>query len=252
MPDDRPSEVVLASAAVSLLLPASATRYPHLCRLVKAHGAQVLKARPKECRRFRALCLAIGFRPPADLKPEEQEAWWLLLYSTEDKFPNVIWDMILREIEAGPRLIVEAAAKAALEWAKPKTATIVRQAEEITRLIKQVRVRPRRRKRGGKTIRPLTDKQAEALFMLGLCNGNYAEAARRIGIDRKSFEERCKAAYGKLGRKGMKLQEIEFNKALVARLPRDRRGQEAVAVHDDGPAALEGRKPQKVTRNRRG
>jgi predicted DNA-binding protein (UPF0251 family) len=132
-------------------------------------------------------------------------------------------------------------------WASQFVEDAVRQAARD----KKATPKKRRRPPLAGSVRPLTAKQTEALYVLAQCNGNYAEAARRLKIDRKSFEERCSAAYGKLGQKGMKRHATEISKALISRLPRDLRGQEALAADDDGPAALEGRKPQ-VPRNRRG
>jgi hypothetical protein len=216
--------------------------------------------RMKLFRRFRALCEAIGFKPPDGAGQAKAAAYWLCLLEQPEDFHDKLWRLFADYIggmqqrwAATERLL--SATETVLTKTTPllaegfnrKNALIARQAEALAR-----RMRSRRRKRGGGTIRPLTSKQAEALHMLALCNGNYAEAARRIRIDRKSFEERCEAAYGKLGRKGMKRHEIEINKALVTKLPRDERGQEVVVADDDGPAALEGRKPRKATRSRRG
>jgi len=88
----------------------------------------------------------------------------------------------------------------------------------------------RRRSSAEEKIRPLTEKQVEAVHIVGECRGNLAEAARRIGIDRKSLKERYDAALKKLGKAGMPKPSTE-------RLPQDRRGQTMVAGEDDGPAA---------------
>jgi hypothetical protein len=224
----------------------------------------------KSFRRFRALCEAIGFKPPDGASEAKVAAWWLGFSEMPEDFHDKLWQLFADHIEGRRQLwanfqqvlsvnatLSTKTASWIEKWSRRTNDLIACQALKVKKLEDMAeslarRVRPCRRKRGGESIRPLTPKQAEALHTLGECAGNYAKAARRIGIDRKSFEERCKAAYGKLGRKGTKRHEMEINKALVAKLPRDGRGQEVVATHDDGPAALENRKPRKVTRNRRG
>ena len=151
MPDDLP--------------PDSCDRYPYLERALEQEcqtlGARILKARPKECQRFRALCDAVGFTPPADLKPGEQEAWWLSIYGMEEKSHELLcnpdiarrlrrshgiedtsygfaWGLILARIKAEPQrliaaqAVVAAVAKVVLEYVRKKDATILRQADEIT------------------------------------------------------------------------------------------------------------------------
>jgi hypothetical protein len=198
----------------------------------------------------------LNFGPDAGATPDQADTWWRGFFARpqaeQDRVRQVLLSMVKSNVElvkmqAEERKVKEIVGRFTKAGSDKKTQELEATVKSLAR-----QLRSRRRKRGGKRIHALTPKQTEALLMLGECAGNYAKAARRIGIDRKSFEERCKAAYGKLGRQGMKRQQIEINKALVARLPRDRREQEVVATHDDGPAALEGRKPRKVTRNRRG
>jgi hypothetical protein len=69
--------------------------------------------------------------------------------------------------------------------------------------------------------RPLTGRQCEVVQIVGECKGNLAEAAKRLGIDRKSLKESYDAAMEKLGRAGIP-------KSKTKRLPVDLRGQVAV------------------------
>jgi hypothetical protein len=110
-------------------------------RQLQSQGAQILKARPKECQRLRALCEAVDFKPPAGLGPEEQEKWWLRVYAMPEEFHDKLWDLFPKHIEAMKQAWAEALAKTRKmigEWAKTKNATIVRLTDEITRLIKRV------------------------------------------------------------------------------------------------------------------
>ena len=102
--------------------------------------------------------------------------------------------------------------------------------------------RKRRRRKTPQNPRPITAKQTEAMQIVGECQGNLAEAARRIGINPKSLRERYDAACKKLGRKAVK--------AMTKSFPKDRRGQEDVASSDDGPGSL--RDNPHVRRDRRG
>jgi len=85
----------------------------------------------------------------------------------------------------------------------------------------------KRRKRTGAAKAPtLTPKQTEAMKLHGDCEGNIAEIARRLGIGRKSAEDRVKAAFKKLGRSIPR-------KASTKALPTSRRGEEIVSKSDD-------------------
>jgi len=86
-------------------------------------------------------------------------------------------------------------------------------------------LRRRRRPPMNPKGRPLTAKQTEAVQIVGECKGNYAEAARRVGKDRKTVEQHYRAAMRKLGK-------IVLPKPKLRALPQDRRGQPNVS--EDG------------------
>lgn len=239
-----------------------ATRLPPFPSFMAVLNTSV-SAAVNQCKQsfLRDLCEAVdpdglNFGPEAGAKPDQADAWWRGFFARPQAEQDRVRQVLLSMVKSKGKLIKVQAERLKIKEAMDRItkAQLEKRAKELEAKVQsQARqLRSRRRKRGGESIRPLTEKQTEALYIFAVCNGNYAEAARRIGIDRKSFEERCKAAYVKLGHKGMKRYEMEISKALVARLPRDRRGQEVVAADDDGPAALEGRKPRKATRNRRG
>jgi len=96
----------------------------------------------------------------------------------------------------------------------------------------------RRRRIAGADIRPLTAKQVEAVSMVNQCEGNIAEAARRMGKDRATVEQHYRAANEKLGakivRRGRGLPSTQA-------LPTDGRAQADVYTDDEG-AIREGRR----------
>lgn len=71
----------------------------------------------------------------------------------------------------------------------------------------------------------LTDKQMEAVHIVGECKGNIAEAARRLGKDYSTIRQHYKAATAKLGKKAVKHS--------TKRLATDGRGQANVATDAD-------------------
>lgn len=77
------------------------------------------------------------------------------------------------------------------------------------------------RKAKGRQSRELTPLQTRAVQLDGECNGNISEAARRMGVDRKTYKQHLDAAYRKLGRLAPMLSR-------TTRLPKDKRGQERV------------------------
>lgn len=85
---------------------------------------------------------------------------------------------------------------------------------------------PRRKNRvKPATERPLSALQSETVQVVGECKGNYAEAAKRMGKDRKTVEECYKTAMKKLGRAIVKHK----TKAMGT----DRRGQADIGTDDD-------------------
>jgi hypothetical protein len=83
----------------------------------------------------------------------------------------------------------------------------------------------RRRKRPPMIEKPLTDKQVEAVQIVGECSGNLSEAARRLATDRSALTQRYRAALRKMGKAVVK--------HATKRLPTDRRGQATVGERDD-------------------
>jgi DNA-binding CsgD family transcriptional regulator len=83
----------------------------------------------------------------------------------------------------------------------------------------------RTRNRPPATPKPLTAKQVEAVQMVGDCKGNFAEAARRLGVTSKTVRQHYRAAITKTGQTVVK----HATKAL----PSDRRGQTNLADGDD-------------------
>jgi hypothetical protein len=88
--------------------------------------------------------------------------------------------------------------------------------------------RPIRRRPGTvKKLRRLTIPQTEAVQIVGECKGNIAEAARRLGKNRKTVEEAYKAGLKKLGKQAVRSRD---KTRLFAR---DRRGQDCISEDDD-------------------
>jgi predicted DNA-binding protein (UPF0251 family) len=95
----------------------------------------------------------------------------------------------------------------------------------------------RGRKRRNLQVRPLTRKQAEAVYVMGDCNGNFTAAAKRLGVNRKTVWQNYWAAMKKIGTKvcGSPEKIARAQRALEAvgrtmQLPSDRRGQTTVSV----------------------
>ncbi len=86
-------------------------------------------------------------------------------------------------------------------------------------------IKKRRRSGAAEKPRPLTPPQAEAIQIVGECKGNMAEAARRLGKDRKTLDQAYRAGLTKLGK-----QPVRYG---TRTLYRDRRGQENIAKSDD-------------------
>ena len=80
-------------------------------------------------------------------------------------------------------------------------------------------------KRASVVSKPLTPRQVEVMQIVAECKGDLAEAARRLGLDRKTVMQHYTAAEKKLGKAAVK--------HATCALPRDRRGQAHVAEGDD-------------------
>ncbi len=83
----------------------------------------------------------------------------------------------------------------------------------------------KRRKRLSQEATPLTAKQLEAMQIVGECKGDFAEAARRLGKDRKTVVDHYEAATKKAGKRQMK--------HMTQQIAKDRRGQDNLADGDD-------------------
>ena len=99
-------------------------------------------------------------------------------------------------------------------------------------VVAELRVEPAkktRRRRAGQPQRPrpLTARQAEVIQIVGECKGNVAEAAIRLGRDRKTIDESYRAGMAKLGK------NVCRKKKTGRLIPRDKRGQADVADIDD-------------------
>lgn len=86
---------------------------------------------------------------------------------------------------------------------------------------------PRAKQKNKRRVIPkhLTPKQIEAAQMVGECNGNIAEAARKLKRDRKTVKQHYDMALVKMGRVAVK--------HVTRSLPADRRGQADIADGGD-------------------
>src|SRR5262249_32294146 len=80
----------------------------------------------------------------------------------------------------------------------------------------------KRRRQSEHKITPLTDKQSEAVHLVGEHKGNVAKAARAAGKSRQAMEKLYGKAMKKLGKKAV-------DKITTQALPTDHRGQVNVA-----------------------
>ena len=94
----------------------------------------------------------------------------------------------------------------------------------------------RRGRRAASKTRPLTACQVEALERVTECKGNIAEAARQLGVDRKTVKQHMDAGLMKLGRSASGFLK-EHQRGKTFKLPTDSRGQDMLASDDEGPAA---------------
>ncbi len=88
----------------------------------------------------------------------------------------------------------------------------------------------RRRRRQSET-KPLTAKQREAVEIVAECKGDIAEAARRLGKDRKTVEQHYKAGLEKLG-------EATGRRPETRQLQTGLRGQYEVTADEDRRARI--------------
>jgi len=79
-----------------------------------------------------------------------------------------------------------------------------------------------------KKVNPLTPRQAEVVQIVGECNGNLAEAGRRLGRDRKTIQDAYKTAMGKLGKTVYRSRDRVGNTTHL--YGRDKRGQSDVST----------------------
>lgn len=200
-----------------------------------------------------------GYVPPPKREPPVREcqstllAVWLFTAPVPIDLPSkadvATWlQEVAGEIEAHPRRAA-LGIRDALEWLRdglPAYASALRKAQarrpdaevsnQIARVGELVREslsreqapkKKRRRKRRpplDKDIRPLTDRQTEVVQIVGECKGNFAEAARRMCLNRKTVKEHYDTAMAKLGLAGVRNPAKQL-KPKTQRLPEDRRGQ---------------------------
>jgi hypothetical protein len=93
--------------------------------------------------------------------------------------------------------------------------------------------------------RPLTPRQVEVIQIVGECKGNIAEAATRLGRDRKTIVETYQAGMKKLGK------DVSFPKKSDRLIARDRRGTLDVADIDDSRSENADEDHRRKYRNRR-
>jgi len=130
-------------------------------------------------------------------------------------------------LEAGERIevrfpAINPAAVRMLEWGAKELLGPRRATDKPTQ-------RHPRKRRGVRTRkpRPLTARQVEVIETVAQAKGNIAEAARRLGRNRKTIEEIHKAGWEKVGKVAY------HSKDKTRLLVRDRRGQENVCEEDD-------------------
>ncbi|MFA7238159.1 MAG: hypothetical protein WC058_14960 [Phycisphaeraceae bacterium] len=90
--------------------------------------------------------------------------------------------------------------------------------------------RPSNRRRSN---REPTKRQLEVVTVINNFNGNFAEAARQLGLNRKTVKQHFDVAMRKVGKLGAPLLK-QKTKAMA----HDHRGQVDIAGRGDGPAAI--------------
>jgi len=102
------------------------------------------------------------------------------------------------------------------------------------------KAKPKRRQKPRKTtpIKPLTDRQTEAIHLYGECQGNYAQMGKRMSISPKTVKQHYVAGMKKLSQTA---QEKTHTRGVKKQnLPHDARGQVDLAEHKG--TIVEGRK----------
>ncbi len=114
------------------------------------YSRELAKSLPEEFQRLRGMCEAIGLCPDEGTDPEAIANWWVSLWLMPDDYQDELWAMFTEQIrfvhqdlhkvieEAGKNYGKFAATWIA-EWAESKKATILRQADQITKLNTQVK-----------------------------------------------------------------------------------------------------------------
>ena len=94
-------------------------------------------------------------------------------------------------------------------------------------------VRYRRRPVFEKKIPKLTSRQVEVVQVVGECKGNFAEAGRRLVLDRKTVKQHYNAALKKMQAAGVRAPDQQLKKA-VGPLPTGARGEVDIYSNKDG------------------
>lgn len=116
-------------------------------------------------------------------------------------------------------------------------------AEQATARSRQGAPAKRKVKRQPRRSNP-TDKQLEILKVVGECGHNFAEAARRLKLDRKTVKQHFEAGLRNAG----KLASKFIGKPEIKSAPVDSRGQLTAASDDEGPAASDFKPKHGITR----
>ena len=154
-------------------------------------------------------------QPKGDLSAVVRDTWRLVSHLSRTRR----WQHALKQPTCGYELTPDGLRAAASELLKVRDWIEDRRAAEPP-------AKPKRRKRASSKPRQLTAKQLEAAQIVGECKGNFAEAARRLGKDRKTVKQSYDAAMKKLGKEAVATHQTRW-------YPRDRRGQAYLTAEDD-------------------
>jgi len=94
--------------------------------------------------------------------------------------------------------------------------------------------------------RRLTPRQTEVMQIVGECKGNFAEAGRRLSLDRTTVKQHYAAALEKMKAAGVRAPDRQLKKA-VGPLPKGARGEVDIYENKDGA----GRPGHELDRRRR-